>query len=112
MAPFMIAAFAVVVVGVMSVRANRKFRAERRLPMQWWLDGSVTWTAPRRWALAFMPGLAFVTLSTIAIISVTMSPRPGQEGLAVPGIALFGTTFVAIHALHLWLIGRTISARG
>ena len=39
----------------MSVRANARFREEVRLPMQWALDGSVNWTAPRGLALALTP---------------------------------------------------------
>jgi hypothetical protein len=37
-----------------------------------------------------------------------MTPRPGQDDLEVPASAIIAVTFIAIHALHLWLIGRTI----
>ncbi|HTG38084.1 hypothetical protein [Sphingomonas sp.] len=112
MAPFLIAALAIAVLTGMSMRANRWFRDERRLPMQWWLDSSVTWTAPRRWALAFMPILATVTLVPLTIISATTAPRPGQEELAIPAFVLMAATLIAIHALHLWLMRRTVDRRG
>ena len=39
----------------MSIIANGKFRDQNRLPMQWLLNGEVTWTAPRGIALGSGP---------------------------------------------------------
>lgn len=64
----------------MSFRANARFRKEVRLPMQWALDGSVNWTAPRGFALAMTPALASCSLSAIVAVTLFLTPRPGQEG--------------------------------
>jgi hypothetical protein len=48
-----IAVLTVAVLVAMSARANRRFKGEARLPMQWSFNGSVNWTAPRFVALAF-----------------------------------------------------------
>ncbi|WP_374470138.1 hypothetical protein [Phenylobacterium sp.] len=108
-----IAATAVTLVAVacltaMSVRADRRFGMERRLPMQWLLDGTVTWTAPRPVALAFTPVLAAGCLACMAALSIFLKPRPGQEHLALPVHVLVALVFVAAHALHLRLIQRTL----
>lgn len=49
----------------LSLRADRRFRAIDRLPMQWTLTGAVSWHAPRAVALAFTP-----VLGTILILAV------------------------------------------
>jgi hypothetical protein len=64
----------------MSVRANAQFRDEVRLPMQWALNGSVNWTAPRGLALALTPILAGCILTAIVIMTLTLQPRPGPRG--------------------------------
>ena len=104
-----VAAIAVTLIAValltaMSMRADRRFDTQRRLPMQWWLDGSVTWTAPRPVALAFTPVLASACLA----VAIFAEPRPGQEHLVLP-VQVFGALFfLGFHALHLWLIQRTL----
>lgn len=70
-------AFASILIGL-SVRANARFPAEERLPMQWSISGSVNWTAPRVIALSFTPVLAIGTLILFVIGTITMQPRPGQ----------------------------------
>lgn len=100
-----------VMVGL-SVRANSRFRAEARLPMQWSISGSVNWTAPRIVALSFTPVLTIGILIFFVIASKTMQPRPGQEGDVVPALLAMGTCFVAAHLFHLWLIGRTLRSSG
>lgn len=106
-----VALAAIVLLAAMSLRANRRFRTERRLPMQWLLDGSVTWTAPRHVALAFTPGLAAVALGGVAAATTFLTPRPGQEHLVVPANILIALTFVGAHALHLRLIQRSLQRR-
>jgi hypothetical protein len=110
MVPAIIAILAVGLLTAMSLNANRRFKLERRLPMQWWLNGSVTWTAPRAIALAFTPVLAAICLSAIAALSISLEPRPGQEGLVLPVNILMAATFIGIHALHLFLIERTLGS--
>lgn len=92
----------------MSPRANSRFRNESRLPMQWWLDGSVNWTAPRPLALAFTPVLAALVLAAAVISTIFLEPRRGQEHLEVPVIVALALTFITVHALHLKLMARTL----
>ena len=92
----------------LSLRADRRFRAIDRLPMQWWVTGEVTWSAPRRLALAFMPALAVVSLGFITIMALNVPTRPGQEGLVLPTAIGMGALLVAVQLLHFWLIARTL----
>lgn len=91
-----------------ALRANARFQREDRLPMQWWVDGSVTWSAPRRIALSFIPVLATFTLCGLAALLSHMKPRPGQEHLAVPSFLVVGLLFLVIQIFHLWMIGKTV----
>ena len=92
----------------MSLRANRRFASQPRLPMQWGVDGSVNWTAPRKIALAFTPVLAAICLAPIAVAAAFVKPRTGQEDLITPGVAFCAVAFLAVHAFHLWLIWREL----
>ena len=103
-----IAALAVII--VLSIRANRQYAHVTRLPMQWSLTGSVNWTLPRRPALAFMPILAGIILPLATVGTLTFTPRPGQEGLEIPMIAILSFGFIAIQTLHLRLIEKTLEA--
>lgn len=106
-----VAILAIAMLASMSLMANARFRNERRLPMQWSLSGSVNWTAPRPLALAFTPVLAALCLSATAASAVLLQPRPGQEGLVVPALIAVALTLVGVHALHLWLIARTLRSK-
>jgi hypothetical protein len=106
-----IAALAACVLVLMSVRANRRFRHVERLPMQWLLDGSVTWTARRLVALAFTPVLAGIVLAATVWLMTTLTPRPGQEGFAIPTLIFVALVFVGAHAFHLWLIRKSLQRR-
>lgn len=88
--------------------ANARFRQEDRLPMQWWFNGDVTWSAPRPLALALIPALALPVFASVALLP----PRPGQENLVLPVLIGTGATFVAIQLLHVWLIEKTIGRNG
>lgn len=90
----------------MSVRADSRFSHRERLPMQWSFGGSVNWTAPRRVALALTPTLALLCLLAAVVSTALLEPRPGQEGLEGLVVLLLGMGFVAVHAFHLWLIGK------
>lgn len=93
-------------------RANGRFRREDRLPMQWWLNGEVTWSAPRAIALAFIPALAFFVFASLIVLSRNVAPRPGQEGMVLPTLIGLGATFVFIQILHFWLIEKTLRRNG
>lgn len=93
----------------MSVRANARFRTETQLPMQWSLDGSVNWRAPRAVALALLPAAASVALIAIAGLSIFATPRAGQEGMVIPAVLLVAGAFLGAHRFHIWLIERTLA---
>lgn len=93
-------------------RADARFRQWQRLPMQWTLTGSVTWTAPRRIALALIPALAIPILAAIAATIGRVPPRAGQEGLEIPVLLLTGAVFVAVQWLHLRLVARQVRRDG
>lgn len=98
----------VLLVCALARRADVRFRSEDRLPMQWWITGEVTWSAPRRLALAFMPALAIVVFGFVTIMALNIPPRAGQEGLVLPTTIGIGATLVAVQLLHFWLITRTL----
>src|SRR3546814_10008934 len=81
--------FALVMI-VLSVRANTRFRKEQKLPMQWMisrsqpLSSTVIRSAPRVIALGFVPFLGITVPSLFAIGATTLTPRPGQEGMLLP----------------------------
>lgn len=60
-------------------RASARFRDEARLPMQWWLDGEVTWSAPRRVALAFIPAVSTLLLIGFGVLLSVVQPRPDRK---------------------------------
>jgi hypothetical protein len=103
-----IAALTICILAVMSIRANGRFKDEDRLPMQWSLDKSVNWTAPRAVALAFTPVLAALVLSATVVLTMSGKPKPGQEGLELPTMLFIALVFIGAHALHLWLIEKSV----
>jgi hypothetical protein len=92
----------------LSRRADARLAHHDRLPMQWSLTGNVNWTAPRRVALAFTPALGTLVMLAAAASAWWLPPRPGQAGLVTPVLLLIGGGFVALHALHLRLIARSL----
>lgn len=104
-----IALGSILILSFASIRADKRFRSEDRLPMQWSLTGAVNWTAPRRIALAFTPVLATIILTAVALsVSLSDDPRPGQEGLGAPVVLFIGLVFIGVHLLHLRLIARSV----
>jgi hypothetical protein len=103
--------FGVILCGL-ALRANSRFRDEDRLPMQWWLTGEVTWTAPRVVALAFVPALAIVILTINAALALNLQPRPGQEGLVLPATIATGIIFIGVQLFHFWLMENTLHRNG
>lgn len=106
MAQIVIGLVATLILVRMSFLANRKFRDQTRLPMQWFLNGEVTWTGPRRFALAFIPALAIPIIWATVALTIFVPPRLGQEGFEILVTLFMGVIFVAVHFLHIWLINN------
>lgn len=98
----------VALLSAMSLRANRRFRTQRLLPMQWLLDGSVIRTAPRPFVLAFTPVLAAACLAGVLALTIFLEPRPGQDHLVIPVTLCTALGFLAVHAFHLQLMQRIL----
>jgi len=98
----------ILMVCALAYRADAWFYREERLPMQWWITGEVTWSAPWRLALAFMPALAIVSLGFVTIMALSVAPQAGQEGRVLLATIGMGATLVAVQLLHFWLIARTL----
>lgn len=102
----------------LSMRANTRYRHEKRLPMQWSLSRSkppsetIIWSAPRLLALSFTPFLAVCTLVLFSMGAMALTPRPGQEWLMIPALSFIGGVFVAAHAFHIWMIEKTLKRGG
>ena len=103
-----VAAVAEGVLVLLSLRASRRFNERQRLHMEWSMNGSVNWTAPRPLALAFTPILAGVIFTGMVWLTTTQTPRPGQGWLVIPALAFVALVFVGAHAFHLWLIRNSI----
>jgi hypothetical protein len=86
-----------------SLLADRRFAGVARLPMQWGLNGRPTWTAPRGFALAFIPALSVaVFCCQQAIQGVTARPGPGFEPIVLTG------TFFVINIVYVFLLRRAV----
>jgi hypothetical protein len=92
----------------LAFRANTRFSGERRLPMQWRLNGEVTWYAPRRVALAFIPTLSIGIFGFTA----TTKPRLVDEHLVIPALFFVGFLCLGIQLLHLYLVRKTLHRIG
>lgn len=91
------AALAVVLIlTVISLRADREFAGRRHLPMSFGPSAS-GWQAPRRQALAVSPVLALAVLTTLALFG----PDP-----VLPRVIVVGLAFIAAHLWHLRLCRR------
>lgn len=112
MAQIVIGLIATAILVRMSFLANERFRDQMRLPMQWFLNGEVTWTAPRRFALAFIPGLAIPIIWATVALTIFVRPRPGQEGFEIPVTLFMGGIFLAVHFLHIRLINNHLKRNG
>jgi hypothetical protein len=112
MLPVMLTLGVVTVLVSMSVRANRRFRAFARLPMQWSSRGEVNWTAPRVVALAVIPALGTLVLCAATLSTTFVDPRPGQEDMVAPVMLILALVPIGIHYLHITLIARHLSKPG
>ncbi|WP_315760818.1 hypothetical protein [Sphingomonas sp. Y38-1Y] len=88
--------------------ASIRFRDEASLPMQWWLDGEVIWSAPRKIALAFIPAISTLLLIGVGVLLSIVQPRPGQEGLATPTCIALGLLVLGAQLFHLWMVDRSV----
>jgi len=100
MAGYAVAATGVLILVIMSIGANRKFRDRARLPMQWSFDQKVNWSAPRHLALAFTPLLAAMVM---ALIANQLASDPPLQFWTLTVVA---AVFVAVHLLHLYLLEK------
>ena len=96
----------------LALRANGRFQSEKRLPMQWWFTGDVTWYAPRPIAVALIPVLGLSIIMSLIVLSRYGRVRPGQEGLVLPTLVGIGIMFLAMQLLHLWLVEKTLQRNG
>jgi hypothetical protein len=103
------AAFFSLVLAGLALRANTRLRGQPWLPMQWWFDGQVTWSAPRPLALAFIPAMSVVVFAILLIPTLTELLRPDRPPIDLPGLMAIGLLFLAIQQFHLWMISRTLS---
>lgn len=103
--------FSFVIMGV-ATWANAHFVAEKRLPMQWWLNGELTWSAPHPVALAFIPVISIASLLGFALLLSYTQPGPGQEGMVVPAFIALGAIFLAAQIFHVWMAERTLRREG
>ena len=94
----------------LSIVAARRLKGHAKLPMQWQLDGRVTWMAPKRFALAFTPVLTVFVLAAIVALSLIVKPRSGQEWMMIPVTLFVGFTAVSVHAFHLWMMKKHLKA--
>jgi hypothetical protein len=92
----------------LAIWANNRLQGEGRLPMQWWLSGEVTWSAPRPIALAFVPALTILVFAGLTVLSFYTRPRPGQEGMVIPSLITVGFIFLAAQVFHLWMVEKTV----
>lgn len=109
---FAISASIVTLLVAASVWADRRYKSETRLPVQWSFNGDVNRTEPRRAALAFTPALAVVLLIAVNILVVVSGEEgSGQEDVSPSVVPLVGLAFVGAHALHLRMIDQHLRKR-
>jgi hypothetical protein len=103
---FALAALFSILLWTVSHLFRPRFAGRDRVVMQWFFDGTPTWTAPPRVALAFTPVLG--TLMCFLTAGLVAFAVPEEErGAAVSAVAVIGLMFLAIHAAHLWFAARS-----
>lgn len=108
MGMLIVSAVFVTTIIVLACWANRRFRSERRIPMQWGITGAVNWSAPRPVALAFMPILAMGVLGFQVYMASTVPARAGEEVRVFPVLVGTGVVLIAMQLLHFWLIEKIL----
>lgn len=84
--------------------ASARYPAVARLPMQWSLTGRVIWSAPRAIALSLTPVLAALVMGA-AVLFTAGSPDDGKVAVV---FVVMAASFGFAHALHIWLIDRSL----
>lgn len=103
---FVIAAAFTAVLVAIAIAADRRLGERGNLPMQWTLAGRAIWSAPRRFALAFVPVIGIVILFGIAFGEIGDPTGDGSTARDVQ--AMIGIALVAGQLLHLWMVRRTM----
>jgi hypothetical protein len=88
---------------LVSLLADRKFAGVARLPMQWGLNGRPTWTAPRGFALAFIPALSMLIFAAqYGLQLLAGRPLPPNE------MVVIAATFLVINIIYVGLLRRVL----
>jgi hypothetical protein len=95
-----------------ALKANVHFRGEKRLPMQWWVTGEVVWSAPRVFALAFIPAIAMCAFGAYVGTALNVPPSAEQEGMVLPSLLGLGVIFLGTQVFHLWMVEKTLRRNG
>lgn len=106
MLTLIMAAVTFAVLGAMSLRADTRLSHVAELPTQWLLNGTVVRRSPRRVALSLIPGVATLIMAGLSVLALTMTPRPGQEGLLVPATFALALLFIGLQALYVGAVER------
>lgn len=101
----LLALYAAVVV-VMSARANRRLSRRASLPMQWGLDGTPTWSLPRRAALIVMPILGGLPLAVGSAFSILAPDRINSPYGLMTTVGLLAVVGVVIEVAYLLAVLR------
>lgn len=103
---FIAAATVLLLTGASLLAVERRLGSIPTLPMQWDLRGRVNWKAYRRMALSLTPVLAAVLLGWTVWCGQVLEL---WENAAV--LLALAIVFIAVHALHLWLVLRWVGRR-
>lgn len=90
---------------ILSSAAGVRIKPDARVPMSFGLNGKPIWSAPRRFALLFAPGIAagcglFLTYMAHTTHSGDLTPQALSLGTSRVGMAL---AFVVAHIAHLMI---------
>ena len=88
--------------------SNYRFRAEKYIPMQWSISGSVNWSAPRLIAFYLLPVMSSAFIIVYCTFPALFVPKPGSEKLAVLAPSIVVTTFAIVQLVHFWGVSKTI----
>ncbi len=104
---FVIYAFAIIVMLVVSAIAFAKVPKGSRLPMQWGFGGQVNWSAPAKWAVLIIPALAVLTVGALGLL---LDENSNSAPALVHTLAalIISVTFILIHIGHLYFAVRHV----
>ncbi|WP_371397786.1 hypothetical protein [Fretibacter rubidus] len=103
---------AVGIMVIISAFAYFKAPEGAKLPMQWGLDKSVNWRAPKLWAVMFTPLLAAIMLSVFSVL-IMKDPEVTSDPTALSVVKastyFMAGLFVVIHAGHMYFALRDVN---